>query len=169
MSAMIDMSDFQHFFERVDKAAKGDFRKDLALFLEGLGNEFLQIVQDEIIAQQIVDTRLLLNSFQKSGSGNIWRLEDAGLVLEVGSNVEYAKYVNYDHMTNPSGVASRWIPGRWNGDRFIYDPNANTGMLLRQQKVQGKHYWEHALAKLDSLFSHLLEAKLQQWLNRYFS
>ena len=36
----IDMSDFRAFFGSVERAAKGDFRKEFELFLEGLGNEF---------------------------------------------------------------------------------------------------------------------------------
>ena len=83
----IDMSEFKAFFGSVEKAAKGDFRKELELFLEGLGNEFLRIVQDEIIRRKVMDTRLLLASFEKDTEGSIWRLEDGGLTLEVGSSV----------------------------------------------------------------------------------
>ena len=45
----IDMSDFEQFFGRVEKAARGDFRKEFELFLEAIGNEFLRVLQDEII------------------------------------------------------------------------------------------------------------------------
>ena len=34
----IDMSDFERFFGRVEKAARGDFRKEFELFLEAIGN-----------------------------------------------------------------------------------------------------------------------------------
>lgn len=165
----LDMSEFKNFFEKLDRAAKGDFRKELELFLEGLGNEFLRILQDEIVRRKVMDTRLLLASFEKGGDGNVWQIEEGGLALEVGTNVDYAGYVNDGHWTNPKGTERRWVPGHWEGDRFIYDPaERNSGMMLKQHWVEGAHYWESALRILDKIYPELLEAKLQEWLDSYF-
>lgn len=164
----IDMSEFREFFGSVEKAAQGDFRKEFEKFLDGLGNEFLRIVQDEIVRREVLDSRLLLASFEKGSEGNVWSIEEGGMVLEVGTNVEYAGYVNDGHWTNTKGVARRWVPGYWQGDRFIYDPNAETGMLLKQHWVEGKHYFDSALRILDRIFPDILEAKLQEWLDSYF-
>ena len=60
----LDVSDFRRFFARLKSASNGDFRKELANFVEGLGNEFLRVLQDEIIRRQVMDTRLLLASFE---------------------------------------------------------------------------------------------------------
>lgn len=70
----IDMSEFREFFNTVERAAKGDFRKEFEEFLEGLGNEFLRILQDEIIRRQVMDSRQLLASFTKGADGNVWKL-----------------------------------------------------------------------------------------------
>lgn len=164
----VDMSEFKEFFGSVERAAKGEFRKEFELFLEGLGNEFLRILQDEIVRRKVVDTRLLLASFEKSGEGNVWEVSDDGLTLEVGTNVNYASYVNDGHWTNPKGVDRRFVPGYWEGDRFIYDPSAEGGMMLKQHWVEGKHFWESALRILDQIYPELLEAKLQEWLDSYF-
>lgn len=165
----IDMAEFKAFFGSVEKAAKGDFRKEFELFLEGLGNEFLRILQDEIIRRQVLDSRQLLASFEKGGDGNVWELTDSGLTLEVGTNVDYASYVNDGHWTNTKGVERRWVPGYWEGDRFIYDPaEKNSGMLLKQHWVEGKHYWDSALRILDKIYPELLDAKLQEWIDNYF-
>lgn len=164
----IDVSEFRAFFDRVEKAAKGDFRKEFEKFLEGLGNEFLRILQDEILRRQVLDSRQLLSSFSKGAAGNVWELSDGGLTLEVGTSVEYAGYVNDGHWTNSKGVERRWVPGYWSGDRFIYDPSADTGMLLKQHWVEGKHYWESALRILNQIFPELLDAKLQDWIDSYF-
>lgn len=163
----IDMSEFKEFFGNVG-AAKGDFRKEFELFLEGLGNEFLRILQDEIVRRQVMDSRLLLSSFEKDSEGNVWSIQEGGLVLEVGTNIEYAGYVNDGHWTNPKGVERRFIPGYWEGDRFIYDPAAKGGMMLKQHWVEGKHYWESALRILDKIYPEMLENKLQEWLDSYF-
>lgn len=163
-----DMSEMRDFFQTLGKAAKGDFRKEMELFLEGLGNEFLRILQDEIIRRQVMDSRLLLASFEKDGDGNVWRMQEGGLVLEVGTNLDYAGYVNDGHWTNTKGVERRWVPGYWQGDRFIYDPAAESGMMLKQHWVEGKHYWDSALRILDQIYPELLERKLQEWLDSYF-
>ena len=164
----IDVADLKAFFGRVESAAKGDFRKEFEMFLERLGNEFLRILQDEIVRRKVVDSRQLLASFEKGGDGNVWELTDNGLTLEVGTNVDYAGYVNDGHWTNTKGVARRFVPGYWEGDRFIYDPSAEGGMMLKQHWVEGKHYWESALRILDQIYPELLEAKLQEWLDSYF-
>lgn len=164
----VDMSEFKEFFGSVERAAKGEFRKEFELFLEGLGNEFLRILQDEIIRRKVVDTRLLLASFEKGGDGNLWEVSDGGLTLEVGTNVDYASYVNDGHWTNPKGIDRRFVPGYWEGDRFIYDPSAEGGMMLKQHWVEGKHFWESALRILDQIYPELLAAKLQEWLDSYF-
>jgi hypothetical protein len=138
----IDTSELNEFFEQMKSAGNGDFKKEMMKFLEGLGNEFLSIVEDEIIRKDVTDTRLLLNSFKKSGDGNIWMIEDDGMSLEIGTNVDYASYVNDGHWTNPKGVDTRWVPG--------------------------KHYWESAIRILDKMIPQLLEVKVQKWIDEYF-
>lgn len=164
----VDVEEFKQFFESVGKAARGDFKKELELFLEGIGNEFLRIVQDEIVRREILDARLLLASFEKGTDGNVWLIEDGGLTLEVGSNVEYAKFVNDGHWTNTKGVERRFVPGYWIGDRFVYDPNSKTGMVLKQHWVNGKPYFDSALRILNQIFPEMLESKMQAWLDTYF-
>lgn len=169
MSAVeYDFSEFKAFFETLGKAAHGDFKRDLEEFLEGIGNEFLRILEDEIIRRRVMDSRLLLNSFHKGTDGNVWELSDGGLTLEVGTNVEYAKYVNDGHWTNPKGVEKRFVPGYWQGDRFIYDPDADSGMVLKQKWVPGAHYWDSALRLLERIYPEIIERKLSQWVDRYF-
>ena len=164
----VDTSELERFFATVDKAAKGGFRKDLELFLEGIGEEFLRILQDEIVRRKVMDSRLLLNSFERGSDGNVFRIEEGGLALEVGTSVNYAGYVNDGHWTNPKGVAVRFVPGHWEGFRFIYDPSAEGGMVLKQHWVEGAHYWESALRILDRMFPELLDRKLQEWIDAYF-
>ena len=164
----IDMSEFREFFSKLEKAGEGDFQKELQTFLDGLGMEFLRICQDEIIRRKVMDTRLLLHSFHKGHPSNTWTIEDGGLTLEVGSTVNYASFVNDGHWTNPKGVERRFVPGRWDGDRFTYDPSAKGGMVLSQKWVEGKHYFDSAIRIMEKMFPDLLDAKLQQWLDDYF-
>ena len=141
MSVEIDVSEARQFFEAMEAAAKGGFRKELEAFLEGIGEEFLRLVEDEIIRREAIDTRLLLASFHKGGDSNVWELSEGGLTLEVGSTLEYASYVNDGHWTNPQGVAE------W---------------------VKGKPYFDSALRILEKMLPELLDAKIQEWLDSYF-
>ena len=163
-----DTAGADKFFDALEAAARGGFRKELELFLEGVGNEFLRIVEDEIIRRKVLDTRLLLASFHKGDSNNLWELTEGNLTLEVGSTLEYAGYVNDGHWTNPKGVDRRFVPGYWQGDRFIYDPTAEGGMVLKQHFVDGKPYFDSALRILDKMLPEFLDKKLQEWLDNYF-
>lgn len=84
----IDTRELDKFFKKFKKVASKEFKKEVATWLEAMGFEFLDIIQDEIIRTKTVDTRLLLNSFQKGNGENIWKISNGGLTLEVGTNVE---------------------------------------------------------------------------------
>lgn len=164
-----DMSELKQFFEKMENVARGDFRKEFELWLEAIGFDFLRVVQDEIKNRKVIDSRLLLDSFTRNDKGNVWELSDSGLTLEVGTNVNYANYVEKGHWTNPKGTVQRFVPGYWKGDRFIYDKNAKSGMVLKQKWVEGKHYFESALRIYEAIFKESAERKLQQWIEQYFS
>ena len=162
----IDVTDLTAFNEKLRKAANGDLKKEFALFLDGIGFEMLRVIEDEIIRLKAVDTRLLLNSFHKGGANNVYELREADLTLEIGTNVEYAQWVNDGHKQTPG----RFIPGEWNGDgKFRYMPGAKTGMVLKASWVDGRHYMEHSVVIMEKMFPKLIEAKLAQWFNEYFS
>lgn len=160
--------DMKSFFEKCSSAGNGDFEKVLNTFLEGIGLGFLRVIQDEIIRLKVMDTRLLLNSFHKGDSNGVWELSEGNLTVEVGTNVEYASYVNDGHWTCEKGEAMRFIPGYWSGNKFIYDSTAKTGMMLKQKFVEGKHFWESGIKVMEKMIPGLLDAKVQQWMESYF-
>ena len=124
-----DVSQLTELAEKLKAAGHGDFKQELALWVDAIGNEFLDIVVQQIIAREATDTRNLLSSFTKGGNGNVWTSSDGGLRLEVGTEVEYAKWVNDGH---------------------------------------GKHYWEAAIRTMEAMLPNYVEAKMNQWLTRYF-
>lgn len=165
---MIEADEMKAFFDKCIKAGNGDFKKELEVFLEGIGVEFLRIIEDEIIRRKVVDTRLLLNSFHKGDKENFWEISDGGLTLQVGSNAEYAGYVNDGHWTCGKGEAMRFVPGYWKGDRFVYDPDAKTGMMLKQKFVKGKHFWEDGIKILEKILPSLAEKMIDDFMKKYF-
>lgn len=170
MYVSIDATELRRFVERLNQAGRGkEFEKELSRFLDAIAVEFLSYVQDFIIQAGSVDTRLLLNSFQKSGEGSVFIAQEGGLQIEVGTNVEYASFVNDGHWLNPRGVDMRWVPGEWQGERFIYQPGAKTGMLLKQKWIEGSHYFDDAIRLMERMAPQFMERKMQQWLEQYFS
>ena len=166
----IDATELRRFVERLNQAGRGkEFEKELSRFLDAIAVEFLSYVQDFIIQAGSVDTRLLLNSFQKSGEGSVFIAQEGGLQIEVGTNVEYASFVNDGHWLNPRGVDMRWVPGEWQGERFIYQPGAKTGMLLKQKWIEGSHYFDDAIRLMERMAPQFMERKMQKWLEQYFS
>jgi len=166
----IDTTELRRFIERLNQAGRGkEFEKELSRFLDAIGVEFLSYVQDFIIQAGLVDTRLLLNSFQKSGEGNVFIAQEGGLQIEVGTNVEYASFVNDGHWLNPRGVDMRWVPGEWQGESFIYQPGAKTGMLLKQKWIEGSHYFDDAIRLMERMAPQFMERKMEQWLGQFFS
>lgn len=166
----IDTTELRRFVERLNQAGRGkEFEKELSRLLNAIGVEFLSYVQDFIIQAGSVDTRLLLNSFQKSGEGNIFIAQEGGLQIEVGTSVEYASFVNDGHWQNPRGVDMRWVPGEWQGERFIYQPGSKTGMLLKQKWIEGSHYFDDAIRLMERMAPQFMERKMEQWLGQFFS
>lgn len=165
----IDCSELEQFISQVEAAGNGEFKKAVQNFLIELGYKFLEIVQEQIIEKNVMDTRLLLTSFQKGSEGNIWKLKSGGMSLEIGTNVKYASYVNDGHWTVKKGEKQRWVPGRWkeNG-KFEYDPKAKTGMLLKQNWIKETKYWEDSIDAINKLIPRYLEKKLSEWLSNYF-
>lgn len=136
--------------------------------MEGVGNEFLRIVQDEFINRnKNTGYGQLLASFTRDGKENVWRYEDDYCTLEVGTSVSYAVYVNSGHRTSAEGK-NRFVPGYWQGDRFIYDPSAEGGMMLKFHWVKGLYFWEAATHAMERMLPTILEKKLQEWIDNYF-
>lgn len=159
----INTKDLDRFMSKLSKQADKDLQKEVALWLEASGFQFLEEVHRMIISMQVVDTRRLLNSFTKGGEGNIWTISSGGLSLKVGTNVDYAVYVNDGHWTNPKGVKSRFVPGYFKNGKFEYDPKSDTGMVLKQQWIEGQPYWDNALIIFEKMFQESFKKKLVQW------
>ncbi len=162
----IDISELRQFSDKLRKLADGEVKEELLRFLDATGFEMLKVIEDEIIRLKVVDTGLLLDSFHKGSENNVYELNEGDLSLEIGTNVEYAGWVNDGHSQTPG----RFIPGTWNGDgKFQYDPSADTGMVLKASRVDGKHYLEHAVTTMEKKFPQALERFIDNWLKSYFS
>ncbi|HGO9410854.1 TPA: HK97 gp10 family phage protein [Bacillus cereus] len=159
MASQITTRGFREFSAKLNRMANG-LDQNVALWLEASGFQFLEEVQNQIISLGVVDTRLLLNSFTKGDGENVWRSSDGGLTLDVGTSVSYAKVVNDGHQQ-----VRRFVPGRWEGHNFEYDPNAPTGMMLTAKFIEGRPYWDNAIAIYERMFQTAFDRQFRQWVN----
>lgn len=133
----IDIKGLDEFLKRLKKATSGELKEKFNVWLEGIGMEFLDTVQDEIIRLKVVDTRRLLNSFDKGDGDCIFKITNKGLTLEVGTNVEYARWVNDGHK------------------------------LRNDKWWEGYHYFDVSLKIFERIFNASLEKSLQEWLDTF--
>lgn len=164
MKVSVKAHGLDKLLKKLRKVTNGNLQRQFTLWLEAQGFELIDEIQEQIRRLDTVDTRRLLNSFDKGSEGNVWEIKNGGLTLQIGTNIKYAKLVNDGHWTNPPGVKTRWVPGRWRGERFEYDPDADTGMLLKQQWIDGQPYWDSAIAIYKRLFAESFKRKLREWL-----
>jgi len=111
--------------------------REIIVWLEALGMEFLQEIQNQIVEMGVVDTRRLLNSFDKGGEDSVWELTRQKLELRIGTNVEYARWVNDGHWT-----------------------------VAQTSWVEGRPYFDVAFAIFKKLFEKSLERKMSEWMKR---
>ncbi|MED4524265.1 MULTISPECIES: HK97 gp10 family phage protein [Bacillus amyloliquefaciens group] len=160
----MNIKNLEQWNRSLQKASSGEFARQAGEWLEQSGEDFLDLVREELIHSGGIDTESLLSSFRKGAQNHVWIIENGGLTLEIGTNVEYASFINDGHWT-VSDENVRWVPGYFQGSRFIYDPSASTGMALKKQWISGNGFWDKALLLYETLFAESLDKRFNQWLN----
>nr|WP_202890393.1 HK97 gp10 family phage protein [Brevibacillus brevis] len=130
-----------------------------------LGEELLNHVIDELDSQDLIDTGTLWNSFTQGDQNNVWQFDGDRntLSLEVGSNLTYAQHLNDGYTIDKS----YFVPGYWNGvGKFIYDPSAKGGFMVKPRSFIGRKYFDFALRDFQGGMKVLLERMLQTELER---
>lgn len=65
-------------------------------------------------------------------------------VVEIFNNTEYASFVE-------NGFRAHWVPGYWEGDTFIYDPTAKSGMQVGKKNgwVEGRFMMAISMKEIE--------------------
>lgn len=64
---------------------------------------------------------------------------------EMTNNMHYASWVEDGHRQ-----VKRWVPGSWMGNRFIYNGNNESGMMLKPKWIPGFHMGRRAINNIDA-------------------
>lgn len=86
-------------FARDMARIKDELVEEMPLIIEATSAELLAETRKEIVRQQLVDTRDMLNSFSLGNSFNVFEKRDNGFEVEVGTSNPYAAFVNEGHWT----------------------------------------------------------------------
>lgn len=156
-----DLSELKEFVQRLENAANGDLRKQYGVWLEALGMEFLNTVQDEIIRLKVLDTRRLLNSFSRGDSDCVFEMDAEGLKLTIGTNVEYAGWVNDGHFAG----STKMFYNTKSGKRFMAR-NVKNLWYGQERWIEGYHYFDISISIFEKIMAASLEKKLNEWLKQ---
>lgn len=64
---------------------------------------------------------------------------------EMTNNMDYASWVEDGHRQ-----VKRWVPGSWMGNRFIYNGNSESGMMLKPKWISGFHMGRRAINNIEA-------------------
>ena len=120
-----DYSGFKQLAENVKS-----MEKDSVRFIEDFLLQMALRALAKVKRRTPVDTGDLRGSWYLSGVAR----RGGDFMINIINPKLYASFVEYGH-TQETG---RFIPGRWEGERFIYEPGAGTGMTLKNPWVEGK-------------------------------
>lgn len=81
-----------------------------------------------------------------------------GFRARLFNNSKHIGYINYGHRMEP-----RFVPGKWVGDVFDYDPSAKTGVIMgaRTKYVKGKFMLEKASGKAEKYMIKRANVKIE--------
>ncbi|MCM3699196.1 HK97 gp10 family phage protein [Paenibacillus macerans] len=157
--------DFDGLARRFRQLADDGIERILRNIAEAAGEALLNLIIDEIDKQNLIDTGALWQSFSRGEDGNVWEwdVDRNALVLEVGSNLPYAKYLNDGYTIEKA----HFIPGYWNrGGSFVYDPSAKTGFLAKPRSFIGRRYLDIATDNFKGGMNEFIMLRLERELER---
>lgn len=127
----MDLKGAANKYKKMAKAAP-KFQKD---FLSTIGD----LLMNELEETTPVDTGELRRSWVKGS------VQNNGMVyyLPIANIKEYASYVEDGHRQT-----KRFLPGDIKGKKFVYNPDADGGIMLSDKWIEGKHMYRISSKKI---------------------
>ncbi|ALA07353.1 hypothetical protein OSIRIS_12 [Brevibacillus phage Osiris] len=154
MAGSFDMGDF----ERLAKAfQKANDERVVERFIRDFLLEMAYRAERKIKKRTVVGPTGDLKK-----SWRVGKIEKRGnnYMVEIFSNLDYASFVEY-------GFRSHWVPGRWEGNQFVYDPAAKTGMQVGEKGgwVEGRFMMTISMKEIEKELPRYLEKRQTELLN----
>lgn len=146
MGVVFEIEGWKEFTERCEKVVDNWEAKKLVL-MQRMAN----ICLEEISPLIPVDTSRLVSSFQIGALTP----EEA----EIGTNVEYAIYVNDGHVQHKRFLPISYLSA---GGRGKYIKPGNTrGIMLKEKYIPGKHFLENGMRQAEPRMKTLIESFIE--------
>ncbi|MFV0401679.1 MAG: HK97 gp10 family phage protein [Oscillospiraceae bacterium] len=147
-----DYSQFRELYENMKKLENGHNK-----FVEDFLLEMALRLLAKTKRRTPVDVGDLRNKWYLSGVAR--RGND--VMINIVNSADYASFVEFGHWQQ----VGRYIPGYWEGHRFIYDPGAvnEEGMVLKNPWVDGVFMCTISLQEIEREMPRRLEAAWKKY------
>lgn len=147
-----DIKALKDFQKRLEKLSKVDFDRFYTEAAKDIAGRLLSKVKKRtpVIYGKLRDAWAVL-PVERQGDKYI---------ITIINGLKYASYVEYGHRQQPG----RFIPGHWEGERFIYNPGEEGGMVLKKAWVEGRFMLTISVQELERMAPALLEKRLLKFL-----
>ena len=147
MGVIFEVPGWKEFTERCQGVVDSFEAKKLVLM-----RRMSNICLEEISPLIPVDTSRLVSSFQVG----VITPDEA----EIGTNVEYAIYVNDGHVQHKRFLPISYLSA---GGRGKYIKPGNTkGIMLKEKYIPGKHFLENGMRQAEPRMKTLIESFMEQ-------
>ncbi|MBA4534415.1 HK97 gp10 family phage protein [Brevibacillus halotolerans] len=166
----MDLLQFEH---KILQLSEKEISKIEKKILRRIGTVFLKAIRKEIKRLGLVQSKETMKSFTKGKRGNIFRFDKNRntFTLEVGSSYYIARFLNDGYVIK----TKHFVPGRMEGSKFIYDPNATTtingkeqptGIMMHPRSFIGRNYLDLTIVGIEGGLVELIEDLLQKELDK---
>jgi hypothetical protein len=140
--------DFQQFVENFEKIANNIDKEIEDFFYEMALRALARTKKRTPVNFGDLRKQWTLSKISKDGSY---------LVITLSNPLEYASFVEYGHR-----VKKQFVPGEWENNRFIYNPDADTGVIMgtKTSWVEGKFMASISLKEISDIIP-------KEWDNRF--
>ena len=151
-----DFKQLKALQERIDQLSKVDFDR--------FYTEAAKDIASRLLAKVKKRTPVIYGSLWDAWA--VLPIEHHGdqYTIPVINGLQYASYVEYGHRQQPG----RFIPGHWEGERFIYNPDEEGGMVLKKAWAEGRFMLTISVQELERMAPALLEKRLLKFLKGCF-
>ncbi|SYX84612.1 HK97 gp10 family phage protein [Paenibacillus alvei] len=148
-----DMKEFEKFADTLKKAS--DER-----VIERFIRDF--IMEMAYRAERKIKKRTPVNNGQLRRAWRVGRVQRRGksFTVEIFNNTEYASFIE-------NGFRSHWVPGYWEGNTFVYDSSAKSGMQVGEKGgwVEGRFMMAISMKEIERELPNYLQKRQTELLN----
>ncbi|MCY7484329.1 HK97 gp10 family phage protein [Paenibacillus alvei] len=163
----MSVHDFDGLSGKFKRFGEEGMNRILRNIAESVAETLLNNISDEITRQDLINSGVMRNSFSRGDENGLWEwdVDRNAIVLELGSNLPYARYLNEGYTIHKP----YFVPGKWKNGKFEYDPDENDGFMAKPRTFIGRHYFDIAVKKLEGGINELILERLEIELRRVFS